>query len=260
MKLGQCGTSIEILNTRFWNSTFAGGSNVNDCELSEQDLISISSDVQLQNIPLNRHLPSRLQTSSSHLKRSIADEASSLHSEDISSQFRFTNDMPLESLVDNKTFSFKLKVVGSTKTYRFKSECDSLSKLYEQITSKTGYTSKLLLKEPGMTDYESSELSLNGAVSRLCYLDDEMDTITLVSDQDVEEAVFMAIKSGQKSLTIYLGEPSIEICATSTRSTSPILQFENVKFLEGRWGLVLGVSQVAVGICLILAFVLYRRH
>jgi hypothetical protein len=113
-------------------------------------------------------------------------------------------------------FSFKLKdfTGKKIKTFRFTSESSTISSLLSHVFEKTGYK------------IESNGLLKNnqGHETRVSYVDDEGDIVTLETDKDLEEAVNMSRKLGSRHLSIFIGEmPEIQsACNVSTRTNSPV--------------------------------------
>jgi hypothetical protein len=131
----------------------------------------------------------------------------------------------LQTPVPDGNFTFKLRdmSVNNGKIYRFSSPCNSLQAMYDQVCSKTGYTTKYTPEDPTLLDFITS----NGTTARLCYLDDEGDIVSIESDKDLLEAVYMCYSLHASRLMIFLGDPPADMpCpspAVSIRTDSPPL-------------------------------------
>ncbi|KAJ3157450.1 hypothetical protein HDU86_003342 [Geranomyces michiganensis] len=178
----------------FWNSTFAG-SNLE----SESDQLSAASDSITGSGLSYPPAPAPTERTQSSFVGRRQSSMYGLESQSHHQQYRAHDEMShgagstlhTRSVVDDGQFAFKLRDGRTGKVYRIVSRVDSLSELIVKVHEKCG---------PDALDVTGS------AESKLNYLDDEGDVISISSDRDLEEAVDMARAAGWKRLMIFLGD------------------------------------------------------
>ena len=177
----------------FWNSTFSAN-------VPESDRVSQYSDTRLSNV----RPPASLQN--------VHDQESMITPDLSISQHNLPVTVPTE-------FSFKLRdmMALKSKIYRFRADSANLKELYEKVLSRTKYTSDFLKLDGGNMDI------IGPQNSRLCYLDDEGDVVSIESDMDLKEAVTMAVTMRLKQLVVYLGEPP---STDNSRCSTPNVNLE----------------------------------
>ena len=222
----------------FWNSTFAAS-------VPEADRVSQFSESRSTNHrgPVNDH---QFSPAKDHQQ-----DAGSLITPDLSaSQY-----VPL---VVPDEFSFKLRdmMVAKGKIYRFRSNTSNLKQFYEKVLARTKYTSEFPQKGDGSLDIFGPE------ITRLSYLDDEGDVVSIESDMDLKEAVSMACGMKAKQLVVYLGEPPSNV---NSRSSTPVAWLEGEVLEKGGSaldflvGLPLAVNVAISASIVVLSFYLIKQ-
>ncbi|KAJ3148709.1 hypothetical protein HDU89_004559 [Geranomyces variabilis] len=180
----------------FWNSTFAGGSNLE----SESDRLSAASDSITGSGLSYPPAPAPTERTQSSFLGRRQSSMYGLESPQGHQQYRSHDEMShgagstlhTRSVVDDGQFAFKLRDGRTGKVYRIVSRVDSLPELISKVHEKCGS--------------DALEMTGSGESNRLNYLDDEGDVISISTDRDLEEAVDMARAAGWKRLMIFLGD------------------------------------------------------
>jgi hypothetical protein len=207
------GESIEEgpMWNNFWNSTFSNTAFVEPDRLSQysdsRTGLTSSALYRDRREPASEILPSPSVNARERVP-SIRDSISAVQN------------LPVPFEPDTFTFKFKDVSIPNGKIFRLRASVKDLKDLYKQICTKTGYKSEFLSEN--VTEIGPNTMDIidsNGVASRLCYIDDEGDIISIECDKDLQEAVNMCIAINSARLAIYLGEPTVNTILSSRAST-----------------------------------------